>query len=142
MKTNKFILTVSAFIVSAFLFAEEKATSPKEFRTFVSIENVSEETTVEVKLPDQKPLVNQERGKRYEIPYSVARANQFRFVVQMAKGKHSINPCEFMIDQVNQFDRAYVCTAQGIPNTQVVVRVFTNLHGGDRISGKQILARR
>lgn len=131
-------------VLSTFLFAGEA----DSFRTYISIENVTEDTSLEVTMPEldgkmsEKPLARQERGKKYEIPYAIAKADRFKFVVQMSKPGHKILPCEFVIEQLRQYDRGYVCTAQGIPSTQVVVRVYTNLHGGDQIKGKQFIARR
>lgn len=137
MKTNLFFYSFVLSIISTLGFGEAK-----DFHTYVSIENVSEETGISVTFPSQKTMEKQEKGKKFEVPVSMTKANRFNFTVQMTKKGHSVNPCEFVVEQVSDYDRAYICTAQGIPATQVVVRVYTNLHGGDKVSGKQMLARR
>lgn len=141
----KTIATLIGLLLSPLAYGEMKPLLPPvtpTYKTYVSIENVSEDMGLQLTLPDKKVISKMELGQRFEIPAKSIRYDAFAVVVQMVKAGYSFKACEISVDQMNQFDRLYVCTAKDIPNAQVQVRVFTDLHGGDKFRPRQSIARK
>lgn len=132
----KFVIV--SLLFSAVLFAEQNPS----FRTYLVIERVTDETMVEMRLPQDQEFKAGQIGRKYEVPASHIQAGKFRVVVQMLKGREDILPCEIEIEHISQYDRKYVCTSRSQHPVAVQVRVFTNLNGGDRVYPAAMVAKK
>ena len=135
------ILSLVFLGYSVFARAEAAPKPGTPWRTYVTILGVSDDTTLEVTLPNEKKSRAMEAGQGFELPHSAVRADAFPLIVQMVKEGQDFKPCQISVEQLTDFDRRYVCTAQG-GVAQVQVRVYTNLHGGERFRPSQILAKK
>lgn len=139
MKKVSLLLLAISWVV----FAENNTPVKETYKTYLTIEKISENTQFEMKLPHEKEAIkNPEIGKRFEIPFQQTVTDRFSITLKMDDGKKSILPCQISIEQLTQYDRRYICTAQNENHTQVELRVFTNLHGGDKIIPKEMVAKK
>ena len=141
-----------------------KAAKMEPFRTFVTIQRYVIENNGEpnnpvsnvritvtfpngskIELPDGKqwwPVGNgqaQEINRTFEIPWAfVSNKDGFKFAIQMERKGSTMLPCEFDVNQLSQFNRAYNCqtdvawqtqqkvTSDKIDKEGVQLRIFTS----------------
>jgi hypothetical protein len=82
---------------------------------------------------------SQEINRTFEIPFAfVSQKDGFKFKIQMERKGSAMNPCEYDVVQLSQFNRAYNCqtdvawqargntSADRIDKEGVQVRIFTS----------------
>lgn len=141
------------------------ATTPnaQPYRTFITIQKYTIENNGEssqamsnvrleltfpngskVQLPENGqywPIGNgqaQEINRTFELPWAFVKADGFKFRIQMVRQGSRLNPCEFDVASLSQFNRSYVChtdvnwqmdqkvASERIDKEGVQVRVFTD----------------
>ena len=135
----------------------------KPYRTFVTIQRYNLESTgsqsqginnsrLEIKFSDGSKAAlpesghywpigqgqTQEVNRTFEIPWSMIQNDSTHFTIQMVRSGTKLAPCEFAVEQISQFNRAYVChtdvaaqTEMKIPSDRIVkesvqIRVFSD----------------
>jgi hypothetical protein len=139
------LFLLASLLVPTFVFAQKPVGLPPSFRTYVAIETVSEQTSVEITLPGEKSGKAAKAGEKFEISAEHNKTDGFHVIVQMSKNRGTILPCQIDVAQLTSFDRSYICSTQDpekVVQAQVQVRVYTTLHGGDKITPKKFVARK
>jgi len=164
-------------IAFAFLSTNAFSNSTKSFRTFVTLKSYRLEQSgnsltkhniqLKVKLGEKEASSLPQRelawtlptgstqaiNQTFEIPFEALSSDHFSFEVQMLRDGKTIEPCRFLVTQVSQYNRNYVCRSdlnhqtqkQNLPLTKISkeaieVRVFTSLNIPKREIPQKVIA--
>ncbi len=94
----------------------------------------------------------QEINRTYEIPWNLVQQDGFKFKIQMVRKGSPMNPCEFDVRELSQFNRTYVCktdvgwqAANGIPEDRQALeglqaRVFSDTNSDPQELPREAIA--
>jgi len=165
MTRKKFTLLIT-LLFNVLLNAEELGPNNppiQPYRAFITIQRYNVENNgepthpisnvkLEITFPNKKtvelpgqgqywPIGNgqvQEINRTYEIPWEMITNDGFKFAIQMIRKGSKMDPCQFEIVQLSQFNRSYICRTdinwqmnQKTPEEKldkegIQIRVFTN----------------